>query len=179
MRRLHCYDWLCQCFNSQKMWCCKRVCSNTRGVNCTVCWTHRDVRTINIYIVWYRKCFTAYGSTSRVTSTRRGVPVIHHSAEMRIFRLIVLKNWCLEISLNFKRKEKALIILGCRAELWIQWPDILVSRKRFQHFCVFFILIPDSVTPVLISPQSCSCAWFHLAIIEHFSKQRWADVVHA
>ena len=55
----------------------------------------------------------------------------------------MLKNRGLEISLNFKRKDKALIILGCRAELWIQRQDFLVSRKRFKDFCLFAILIPE------------------------------------
>ena len=37
----------------QKRWDCKRVCSNTRGVNCTVCWSYGDIWTINMYIYIY------------------------------------------------------------------------------------------------------------------------------
>ena len=73
------------------------------------------------------------------------------------FRLFMRINWGLEISLNFKLKEKALVILGRRAELWIQW-DILVSRKRFQDFCFFLILIPDiwlHMTPNVLTETRC------------------------
>ena len=56
MRMLHCNDWLyiaaAECtnveFSPDEV--IKRVCSNTRGVNCTVHWTHGDIRPINIYI---------------------------------------------------------------------------------------------------------------------------------
>ena len=34
----------------QRRWDCKRVCSNTRGVNCAVCWSYGDIWTINMYI---------------------------------------------------------------------------------------------------------------------------------
>ena len=37
----------------QRRWDCKRVCSNTRGVNCTVCWSYGDIWTINMYIYIY------------------------------------------------------------------------------------------------------------------------------
>ena len=37
----------------QRRWDCKRVCSNTRGVNCTVCWCYGDIWTINMYIYIY------------------------------------------------------------------------------------------------------------------------------
>ena len=37
----------------QRRWDCKRVCSNTRGVNCTVCWAYGDIWTINMYIYIY------------------------------------------------------------------------------------------------------------------------------
>ena len=37
----------------QRRWDCKRVCSNTRGVNCTVCWSYWDIWTINMYIYIY------------------------------------------------------------------------------------------------------------------------------
>ena len=31
----------------------KELCSHTRGVNCTVCWSYRDICTINMYIYIY------------------------------------------------------------------------------------------------------------------------------
>ena len=37
----------------QRRWDSKRVCSNTRGVNCTVCWSYGDIWTINMYIYIY------------------------------------------------------------------------------------------------------------------------------
>ena len=58
-RKLNCNDWLqlqqsAQMLNSpQRRWDSKRVCSNTRGVNCTVCWSYGDIWTINMYIYIY------------------------------------------------------------------------------------------------------------------------------
>ena len=51
---LNCNNWLKLHENAQMLnfaWRrCKREWSNTRGVNCTVCWTHGDIWTIHMYI---------------------------------------------------------------------------------------------------------------------------------
>ena len=44
----------------KRRWDCKRVCSNTRGVNCTVCWSYGDIWTINMYIYIFFILFTFY-----------------------------------------------------------------------------------------------------------------------
>ena len=55
MRKLNCNNWLqllqnAEILNSpQREWDCKRVCSNTKGVNYIVHWTHWDIWTTCIY----------------------------------------------------------------------------------------------------------------------------------
>ena len=61
-------------------------------------------------------------------------------SRMRIFRIsgfCAKKTWGLEISLNSKRKEKALTILGCMAELWIQLRDFCLKKVVSGFLLVF------------------------------------------
>ena len=71
MRKLNCNDWLqlqqiVQMLNSLQMrWDCKRACSNTRSVNCTVCWSYGDIWTINIKFTFTRTISAVFSVLKR------------------------------------------------------------------------------------------------------------------